>query len=55
MMKKIANVAVVVALVGLFTQSAMAFPTQPAPDAGTSSLLLAIAVGGLAAARRFMR
>jgi hypothetical protein len=54
MIKKIANVLLVVALAGLFTQSAMAIPDR-APDAGSASLLLALAVGGLAAARKFLR
>jgi hypothetical protein len=55
MIKRIANVSVVVALAGLIAQSAMANPDRGAPDAGAASLLLVIAVGGLAAVKRFLR
>jgi len=54
MMKRIANVIVVVALVGLLSQSAFAF-IQPAPDAGSSATLVCLAIGGLVALKRFMR
>jgi hypothetical protein len=56
MMKKIANVIMVAALVGLVSQSAMANPQHDlVPDAGAASALLVIVIGGLAAARRFLR
>jgi hypothetical protein len=53
MIKKIASVVVIIAFASLFTQSAMAFPTVP--DVSATPPLLAIAICGLAAARRFFR
>jgi len=61
MMKRIATVIVAVALLGLLSQSVFAYPTgrsSPpggAPDAGATSALVVIAIGGLAAAKRFLR
>lgn len=54
-MKRIANVIVAVALVGLLSQSAFAFNGGPAPDACSTVALLSLAIGGLAALKRFMR
>lgn len=45
-----------VALVGLLTQSAFAgFGARDVPDAGSSAMLLSMAIGALAAIRRFLR
>lgn len=56
MLKKIANIVVAAVLVGLLSQSAFATPpTHGAPDAGSSALLFSVAIGGLAALKRFMR
>ena len=56
MRKRIVDVIMAFAIVGLLTQSAFAnFGPNEVPDAGASSLLFAMAVGGLAALRRFLR
>ena len=57
MMKRIANVIVVVALAGLLSQTAFATPTAdpPVPDAGSSLALFSLAIGALAALKRFLR
>lgn len=49
------NVAIVFAAIAAVTQTAMATPTGLTPDAGSTSLLLGLACGGLAAVRRFSR
>jgi hypothetical protein len=57
MMKRITTITVAVAIVSLLSQSALADPigTRGAPDAGTTSALLLMAIGGLAALKRFLR
>jgi len=54
MKKKIANIIAVLGCVGLLTQSALA-STQPAPDAGSSCMLVGIGMCALAAVKRFLR
>jgi len=54
MKKRIANVVVAVGLVGLLSQSAFA-RVEHVPDAGSSSLLVGIGLGALAAVKRFLR
>jgi hypothetical protein len=55
--KRMLNVAILFAVIATVTQSAMAVPTPigTAPDAGSTSLLLGLACGGLAAVRRMCR
>ena len=58
MLKKIANIVVVAVLVGLLSQSAFAVTGShgaSAPDAGSTAMLFSLAIGGLAALKRFLR
>jgi hypothetical protein len=54
MKKRIANIVVAVGLVGLLAQSASALP-QHVPDAGSTSLMVGLGLGALAAVKRFLR
>jgi len=54
-MKRIIDLLMVTTLVCLCSSQVLAVPTALAPDAGTSSLLLAGAFAGLTFARRFFR
>ena len=60
MIKKVATVIVAVVLAGLLSQSALADvtgggPGGSAPDTGSIVLLFSMAIGGLAAVKRFLR
>jgi uncharacterized YccA/Bax inhibitor family protein len=58
MLKKIVNIVAVAVLVGLFSQSAFANVGghgQSAPDAGSTAMLFSVAIGGLAAFKRWLR
>jgi len=58
MIKRIANIVIVVALAGLMSQSAFAAPPPhgvSAPDSGSVAVMLSAAIGGLAALKRFWR
>jgi len=54
MKKVIANIVLSVGLIGLLTQSALATP-QRAPDAASTAVLFSLAIGALAAVKRFLR
>jgi hypothetical protein len=57
--KRLLNVAILFAVIATVTQSTMAVPTGlpngTVPDAGSTSLLMGLACGGLAALRRLCR
>jgi hypothetical protein len=53
-MKQVLNIATVLALLALLTATASARPVVM-PDAGSTSILLAAALGGLTVVRRFVR
>jgi hypothetical protein len=53
LLKRVLNTAILLTLVGAITQNASAQILLP--DAGSTSLLMAIACAGLVAARRFKR
>jgi hypothetical protein len=55
MMKRVLDAAILMTLLGILSQSASASIQIPAPDAGSTSMLLAIACAGLTAVRRFKR
>jgi crotonobetainyl-CoA:carnitine CoA-transferase CaiB-like acyl-CoA transferase len=58
MIKRIANIVIVIALAGLMSQTAFAnYPPHGtgAPDSGSVALMLSAAIGGLAALKRFWR
>jgi hypothetical protein len=54
-MRHILNGAILVTLLAAITQNAHAILAVPAPDAGSTSLLLVLACAGLTAVRRFKR
>jgi hypothetical protein len=53
--KRVLGTAIVMTLLAVITQNASASITLGTPDAGSTSLLMAVACAGLAAVRRFMR
>ena len=54
-MKKILTVLMLGAIIALMSGVASATPSTAVPDPGTTSSLVAIALGGMAVIRRFLR
>ena len=54
-MKKVSLFLFVVAALAMLAQTSSAQPDNGLPDAGSSALILGVSLGGLAAARRFLR
>lgn len=54
-MKQILNILILSAVVALMSGVAQATPAIRVPDAGTTSSLMALALGGLTILRRFVR
>jgi hypothetical protein len=54
-MKRVLNVAILMTLLAATTQIVSARVHSTAPDAGSTSLLMAMACAGLAVIRRFKR
>jgi hypothetical protein len=55
LMKRVLDTAFLITLLAVITQDAHAGFHPSAPDAGSTSLLMAIACGGLIAVRRFIK